>query len=145
MSPTSYALGVALVGATFVLMGTQGIFRKKKTDLNAFPERPRLEVKFLSIAETFNSERLLRELSRHNVVFLNFQSIASSPMYKSQFLSDLRQLGRHTGAVLKLVANDIIMVALPTVKITTGMLESDMPPSQPDASSSSHLSSPGFP
>ena len=129
---TFSVVGAACAGAAGALLGSQGIFKRKKTNVNAFPDRPQTEVKFLSVAEAFNSEKLLRELGRHNVVFLNFQRIASSPMYKSQFMSDLRQLSRQTGAVLKLVANDIVMVALSTVKITTGVLEVDTSASNPE-------------
>ncbi len=74
-------------------------------------------VKFYSLIDVVQTDRILSEVESGNLVFLNIGRIAAFPERKSEFLKNLKETSAMLHATLKMVSEETVMVAPSTVSI----------------------------
>ncbi|MCG3225593.1 MAG: cell division protein SepF [Candidatus Heimdallarchaeota archaeon] len=74
-------------------------------------------VKFYSLIDVVQTERILSEVESGNLVFLNIGRISAFPERKNEFLKNLKKSSAMLHATLKMVSEETVMVAPSTVPI----------------------------
>jgi SepF-like predicted cell division protein (DUF552 family) len=74
-------------------------------------------VKFYSLIDVVQTDRILSEVESGNLVFLNIGRISAFPERKSEFLRNLKETSAMLHATLKMVSEETVMVAPSTVPI----------------------------
>ena len=74
-------------------------------------------VKFYSLIDVVQAERILSEVESGNLVFLNIGRIAAYPERKTEFLKNLKAISKQLRATLKMVSEETVMVAPSSVPI----------------------------
>lgn len=74
-------------------------------------------VKFYSLIDVVQTDRIFSEVENGNLVFLNIGRIAAFPERKSEFLKNLKETSAMLHATLKMVSEETVMVAPSTVPI----------------------------
>ncbi|MHA1952689.1 MAG: cell division protein SepF [Candidatus Heimdallarchaeaceae archaeon] len=74
-------------------------------------------VKFYSLVDVVQAERILSEVESGNLVFLNIGRISAFPERKTEFLKSLKETSRKLHATLKMVSEETVMVAPSSVSI----------------------------
>ncbi|MCG3220227.1 MAG: cell division protein SepF [Candidatus Heimdallarchaeota archaeon] len=74
-------------------------------------------VKFYSLIDVVQTERILSEVESGNLVFLNISRISAFPERKTEFLKNLKKSSAMLHATLKMVSEETVMVAPSTVPI----------------------------
>ncbi|NPD89469.1 MAG: cell division protein SepF [Asgard group archaeon] len=74
-------------------------------------------VKFYSLIDVVQTERILSEVENGNLVFLNIGRIAAFPERKTEFLKNLKATSKQLRATLKMVSEETVMVAPSSVPI----------------------------
>ena len=74
-------------------------------------------VKFYSLIDVVQAERILSEVESGNLVFLNIGRIAAFPERKIEFLKNLKERSKLLRATLKMVSEETVMVAPSSVPI----------------------------
>jgi SepF-like predicted cell division protein (DUF552 family) len=74
-------------------------------------------VKFYSLLDVVRAERIVTEVEEGNLVFLNIGRITAFPERKKEFLQNLKDCSAQLHVTLKMVSEEIIMVAPSSVPI----------------------------
>jgi SepF-like predicted cell division protein (DUF552 family) len=74
-------------------------------------------VKFYSLIDVVQADRILNEVENGNLVFLNIGRIAAFPERKTEFLKNLKATSKQLRATLKMVSEETVMVAPSSVPI----------------------------
>jgi len=74
-------------------------------------------VKFYSLIDVVQAERILSDVENGNLVFLNIGRISAFPERKTEFLKNLKETSAMLHATLKMVSEETVMVAPSTVPI----------------------------
>ncbi|MBY9000780.1 MAG: cell division protein SepF [Candidatus Heimdallarchaeota archaeon] len=74
-------------------------------------------VKFYSLLDVVKTERIIEEVEKGNLVFLNIGRISAFPERKRDFLKTLKDRSSELHATLKMVSEETVMVAPHSVPI----------------------------
>jgi SepF-like predicted cell division protein (DUF552 family) len=74
-------------------------------------------VKFYSLLDVVKTERIIDDVKKGNLVFLNIGRISAFPERKRDFLKALKDKSAKLHATLKMVSEETVMVAPPSVPI----------------------------
>ncbi len=74
-------------------------------------------VKFYSLLDVVKTERIIDDVEKGNLVFLNISRISAFPERKRDFLKTLKDKSAELHATLKMVSEETVMVAPPSVPI----------------------------
>ena len=96
--------------------------KKKSKGRTNIKEEPKIAnqppgVKFYSLVDVVNTERILTEVEQGNLIFLNIGRIISFPDRKKEFLQSLKESSAQLHATLRMVSEETIMVAPQSVPI----------------------------
>lgn len=79
-------------------------------------ERPS-SVKFYSLQDIVKTDLIMAEVKEGNLIFLNISRISAYPERKSEFLQKLKKTSAELHATLKMVSEETLMVAPPSVPV----------------------------
>ena len=88
---------------------------EKKEEIKIVNQPP--SVKFYSLLDVVKTERIIDDVENGNLVFLNIGRIAAFPERKRDFLKTLKDRSSELRATLKMVSEETVMVAPPSVPI----------------------------
>ncbi len=88
---------------------------EKKEDSKIVNQTP--GVKFYSLLDVVKTERIIDDVEKGNLVFLNISRISAFPERKRDFLKTLKSRSAELHATLKMVSEETVMVAPHTVPI----------------------------
>lgn len=88
---------------------------EKKEDTKIVNQTP--GVKFYSLLDVVKTERIIDDVEKGNLVFLNISRISAFPERKRDFLKTLKAKSAELHATLKMVSEETVMVAPPSVPI----------------------------
>ena len=97
----------------------------EKTDSSNSQKSVVSQVKFYSLKDIVKAERILNEVSRGNLVFINISRISEYPTVRNSFLKELKDGSKEIHGTVKMVSDETIMIAPPTVAIEIKTLSND--------------------
>ena len=88
---------------------------EKEEDFKVANEPP--GVKFYSLLDVVKTKRIIDDVEKGNLVFLNIGRISAFPERKRDFLKNLKEKSSELRATLKMVSEETVMVAPSSVPI----------------------------
>lgn len=89
--------------------------KEKKEEIKIVNQPP--GVKFYSLLDVVKTERIVEDIEKGNLVFLNIGRISAFPERKRDFLQTLKERSVELRATLKMVSEETVMVAPASVPI----------------------------
>ena len=89
--------------------------KDKKEEIKIVNQSP--GVKFYSLLDVVKTERIVEDVEKGNLVFLNIGRISAFPERKRDFLQTLKERSAELRATLKMVSEETVMVAPASVPI----------------------------